>query len=335
MRTKIKSLALAIIITIFLGGCNQDRKTKHTALKQDTLTSQKKVAQYSPQDSIALLQLTKKLYKWNQTDDNDDYFSPLLKEKNDTIYAGLDMKLHQQKLQKIRGSELFSETFINSYDKIAMTIDEKMKNNTLLWKVGELPPFGNGANLWCNCQDVPDDYSSKLYIMHLQSEKGGIFYNWAWGDGIVYNLKAVKENNRWKISKMEGFDYNSLLSTFQKQNDFTGKWANEMVTLNIGATSLAFEYHGQCVYFYPVKKISSTEFEMIWARDMDCKFDNGTKETFGLKEVPELGKPFAKFTLKNGTLHAEYYYTEWVKKYTAQIQDNVFTPEYSRKNETD
>jgi len=34
-------------------------------------------------------------------------------------------------------------------------------------------------------------------------------------------------------------------------------------------------------------------------------------------------------------LSAEYYYIEWVKRYTAQIQDNVFTPEYSRKNETD
>lgn len=288
---------------------------------------------YSSQDSIALLQLTKNLYKWNQRDDNDDYFSPLLKEKNDTAYVGFDMKLHKQKLQKIRGSGLFSETFISSYNKIAMTIDAKMKDGTLRWKTGELPPFGNGANLWCNCQDVPDDFLSKLYIMHLREEKDGIFYNWAWGEDIVYNLKALKENNQWKISEMEGFDYNSLVSTFQNQNDFTGKWANGMVTLNIGETSLAFEYHGQCVYFYPIKKISNTEFEMIWARDMDCKFDNGTKETFGLKETPKPGKPFAKFNIKKGTLYAEYYYAEWVKRYTAQIQENVFTPEYSRKND--
>jgi hypothetical protein len=332
MRTKIKSVALTTIVIAILVGCNPDSKGKHTVPQKDTVAASTKATPYSPQDSIALLQLTKTLYQWTQTDDNDDYFSPLLKEKTDTIYVGLDMKLHQQKMEKIRGSGLFSETFISSYNKIAMTIDAKMKDGTLLWKVGELPPFGNGANLWCNCQDVPDDFLSKLYIMHMQSEKDGIFYNRAWGDGIVYNLKAVKENNQWRISEMEGFDYNSLLSTFQKQNDYTGKWANEMVTLNIGESSLAFEYHGQCVYFYPIKKISSTEFEMIWARDMDCKFDNGTKETFGLKEIPELGKPFAKFILKNGTLYAEYYYAEWVKRYTAQVQNNVFTPEYSRKN---
>jgi len=333
MRTEIKSLALTTIIIIILGGCNPNSTSKHTAPQKDTATAQKKATPYSFQDSIALLQLTKKLYQWNQIDDNDDYFSPLQKDKSDTVYFGLDMKLHQQKLKKLRISGLFSETFISNYNKIAMAIDEKMKDSTLQWKIGELPPFGNDANLWCNCQDVPDDFLGKLYIMHLKEEKDGIFYNCAWGDGMVYNLKAVKVNNQWKISKMEGFDYNSLAGTFQKQNDFTGKWANKMVTLNIGETSLAFEYHGQCVYFYPVKKISDTEFEMIWARDADCKFDNGTKETFGLTAVPKLGKPFAKFTIKNGVLYAEYYYAEWVKRYTAQVQNNVFTPEYSRKNE--
>ena len=129
---------------------------------------------------------------------------------------------------------------------------------------------------------------------------------------------------------MEGFDYVSFERRIKEQNAFTGKWKNEMVSLSIGDSSLAFEYHGQCVYFYPFRKISNTEFEMIWARDMDCKFDNGTKETFGLKKIPQLGQPFAKFTLKNKTLFVEYYYKEWVKKYTEQVQDKVFTEKYTR-----
>lgn len=180
MRTEIKSLALTTIIIIVLGGCHPNSKSKHIAPQKDTVAASTKVIPYSPQDSIALLQLTKNLYQWTQTDDNDDYFRPLMKEKSDTIYVGLDMKLHQQKLEEIRSSGLFSETFISSYNKIAITIDAKMKDGALQWKTGELPPFGNGANLWCNCQDVPDNFLSKLYIMHLQDEKDGIFYNWAW-----------------------------------------------------------------------------------------------------------------------------------------------------------
>ena len=146
-------------------------------------------------------------------------------------------------------------------------------------------------------------------------------------------MKAVKENNQWKINAMEGFDYDSFVQSFQYSNDFTGNWENGLVILHISETNLNFEYHGQCIYSYPIKKIISNEFEMIWAREMDCNFDNGTDKTFGLKKVPEIGKPFAKFKLENNQLSAEYYYKEWVKKYTAEVQDKVFTPEYSKKIE--
>jgi hypothetical protein len=105
--------------------------------------------------------------------------------------------------------------------------------------------------------------------------------------------------------------------------------------LHITNEGLAFEYHGQCMYFYPIRKINDNEFEMIWAREMDCKFDNGTDNTFGLKKVPIIGKPFVKFKLKNNILYAEYYYNDWVKNYTEKVQEDVFTVKYFRKNETD
>jgi hypothetical protein len=330
----MKRIFLIPILCIILFSCTQtSTNTSSDKVKQDSAIVNPAVATSSQTDSVSLLQFTKRLYEWNQRHNNDDYFSPFQYAKSDTIYARLNMEWHKQKLNELKRSALFTEKFIANYDKIAVTINAKMKDGTLEWKVGELPPFGNGSNPWCNCQDVPDDFLSKLYITHLKVENDGVSYNWSWGDGQEYSIKAIKENNEWKVVKMEGFDYDSFVSTFQNQNDFKGKWANQMVTLNIGETSLAFEYHGQCVYFYPVKKLSATEFEMIWARDMDCKFDNGTKESFGLKKVPQLGKPFAKFTLKNNALYAEYYYTEWIKKYTEKVQDGVFTTQYIKKNE--
>lgn len=111
------------------------------------------------------------------------------------------------------------------------------------------------------------------------------------------------------------------------------KWTNANVTLHISEEGLAFEYHGQCMYFYPIKKISANEFEMIWSNNMDCSFDNGTGNTFNLKDFPTIGKPFAKFKLKNNILYAEYYYKDWVKKYAEQVAENVFTSEYFIKNE--
>ena len=331
----MKFFWLAPAIFTMLLSCNESDKTKRAAGEQqskpDTVVAQQPSMPYSAQDSIALLQLTKNLYKWNQTDHNDDFFSPLQKAETDTVYAGLDMKLHGQKLRDMRSSGLFTEGFIANYHKIALLIDAGLKDGSLKWVIGELPPFGDRTNPWCNCQDFANDFINKLYIMHLQPENGGVFYNWGdGGGGTPYNIKALKEGKQWKINFMEGFDYGSFERRIKEQNAFTGKWKNEMVSLSIGDSSLAFEYHGQCVYFYPVRKISNTEFEMIWARDMDCKFDNGTKETFGLKKIPQLGQPFAKFTLKNKTLFVEYYYKEWVEKYTEQVQDKVFTEKYTR-----
>lgn len=111
------------------------------------------------------------------------------------------------------------------------------------------------------------------------------------------------------------------------------RWTNTRVTLHISEGGLAFEYHGQCMYFYPIKKTSANEFEMIWSNNMDCSFDNGTGNTFNLKDVPTIGKPFAKFKLKNDTLYADYYYRDWVNKYTEQVSENVFTSKYLLKNE--
>jgi hypothetical protein len=132
---------------------------------------------------------------------------------------------------------------------------------------------------------------------------------------------------------MEGFDYDAYIQSFVYENNIEGSWENGMVRIDIADQMLTLWYHGQCVYFYPARKTGKQSIEMIWDRDMDCKFDNGTKETFNLKKVPVKGRPFAKFTLRNNTLYADYYYKEWVQQYTKQVQDEVFTATYSRRHD--
>ncbi|WP_264748306.1 hypothetical protein [Chryseobacterium kimseyorum] len=140
-----------------------------------------------------------------------------------------------------------------------------------------------------------------------------------------------KENSIWKITEIK---FINREETPAKKVDFSGKWYAGNVKLHISKDGLGFEYHGQCMYFYPIKKLNKTEFEMIWTKEMDCSFDNGVNDTFGLKKVPEIGKPFAKYKLKNNILYAEYYYKDWVKKYSEKVQKDVFTEKYFRKNES-
>lgn len=282
-------------------------------------------------DSLAILNLTKRLYEWEEKRRKKGDFAPLLQKKSDTSYVGIDLNQHTDRVEELRKSNLFTDKFIDDYNKIGLKINQEFKKGILVWNVGMLPPFGNGASPWCNCQDFPHNYLEKIWIIRLSFEGNIATYDWGFGDGNSYTIKAVKENKKWRILYMEGLDYKNFIDSFQKSNDFTGYWENEMVTLNISETSLAFVYHGQCVYFYRIRKIKDTEFEMIWSRDMDCVFDNGTDNTFGLTEYPQIGKPFAKFKLVNNILKTEFYYKEWVKTYTEKVAEDVFTAEYHRK----
>jgi len=311
--------------SILLMNCNKTESPK--AEKSENLVK----TDSKSNDSIEILALTKKLYQWSETKSKGQDFDVSLRNKNDSVYSGVSQSEHQKRLEELRKTNLFTTDFISNYNKIAMKIDEEMKSGALVYKVGELPPFGNGANPWCNCQDTPDNFINKIWIMNLKNDGKSASYNWSWGQGLVYSMKAVKENNQWKINEMEGFDYDAFVRSFQLSNDFTGNWENGLVVLHISETAVNLEYHGQCMYSYPIKKINSNEFEMIWAREMDCSFNNGTDKTFGLKKVPEIGKPFAKYKLENNRLTAEYYYKDWVKKYSQEVQKEVFTPEYSRK----
>jgi len=297
---------------------------------EDTSSLKLNENNYQDADSLALLKLTRKLYHWVEEESKLGDFEPYLTEPNDTVYAGMNWDLHQQRLKEIRQTGLFTQSFINNYHKIALTIDKQVKSQALIWNVGELPPFGNGASPWCDCQDVPDNYADKIWIMQVLFNKDTASYNWSWGDGLVYHIKVLKENGIWRIDYMEGFDYNAYIRSFVYTNQIEDSWENDLVRIDIGNETLTLWYHGQCVYFYPIRKIDTQTVEMIWDRDMDCKFDNGTNQAFGLKRIPEKGKPFAKFTLQDNILHADYYYKEWVQQYAKHVQDDVFTSTYSR-----
>ncbi|EFK56603.1 hypothetical protein ACFU8T_09570 [Sphingobacterium spiritivorum] len=185
---------------------------------------------------------------------------------------------------------------------------------------------------WIKSQEPPDEYTIHN-VKQLSDNKGSmdIYLNYGGEGEPLCRIDMEREGDRWKIVHIDFF--NKSNPPTEKQKFYGYKWQNGEVALNIGESSLAFEYHGQCVYFYPVRKISDTEFEMIWERDVDCKFDNGTTETFGLQEVPQIGKPFARFTLKDNILYATYYYKPWVKAYSQKVQENVFTETYFKRSE--
>lgn len=196
-------LALALLSAIGTAACTgpQHKVPEQTTTIDTTLSGPDR-----QQDSIALLQLTQRLYRWHETANETGDFDPELTKPTDTVYAGLDQKAHQQRLKDMAETGLFARLFLDRYDQLAAILDREMRNGALVWYVGELPPFGNDADPWCNCQDTPENFLQGIRIVHVSFNKDTASWSWHSQDGTGYRIRALKEQGQWKILYLEGFD---------------------------------------------------------------------------------------------------------------------------------
>lgn len=293
-------------------------------------TEKKDSAKVETKDDAELIKKAgSSFYDWYFSNDFNDF--DIVKNKDGR--ALLDIATY---FKKLRNLGTVSEKFINK-EKERLSICSKFLatkyyddyNSADAYEFDDYCPDLYHM-YWIKSQETPDKFVIKnIKQIDENNASVDIYLNYGGKDEPLSKVILAKENNRWKIIDIK---FINQQETTIKPKTLNGNWSNAMVTLHIGDDGLAFEYHGQCMYFYPTRKISATEFEMIWSREMDCKFDNGTAETFGLKNAPVIGKPFAKFILRDNVLQATYLYPEWVKRYTEKVQDNVFTADYF-KNE--
>jgi hypothetical protein len=162
-------------------------------------------------DTLELEKLTQNLYQWKESSTLVD-FEPLQKDKKDTLFSRLDLKLHMERIIELEKTKMFSRPFIENYDKIGLTLDEKLRNKSLVYPIGELSPYGTDADPWCNCQDSPEKYWSKIKIRNPTINGDSATYFWTWGGDFKYKVNAIKERGMWKVSYLEGFDYKNFIS---------------------------------------------------------------------------------------------------------------------------
>lgn len=175
----------------------------------------KKDAFYFKNDKQEIEILIKKLYEWVETKNNNNDFDPIANKKGDK-YIGLDLNAHKKRLEQLKKTNFFSQQFLDNYNKIALKIDSNLKTKKIEWFEGELPPFGNDANPWCNCQDNPENYWKTMAINHLkiENDKASFDWTWSWKGDFKYKVKTIKENGVWKIAYLEGFDFNDFTKIY-------------------------------------------------------------------------------------------------------------------------
>ena len=197
-----------LLLVFFLFGCNQINNKSTVVTNETAVTVSGNGKEL--QEREKLQELVRRLYEWHETKGSKHDFYPVSDSQNRT-HIGLDLNRHKQRLTELKQTDFFAEQFLDNYNKLALTIDEILKTEKIEWLVGDILPFGNNTNPWCNCQDNPDNYWKTINITKLTLADNTAIFIWTWGKEFEYKVNAVKENGSWKISYLQGFDFNEMI----------------------------------------------------------------------------------------------------------------------------
>jgi hypothetical protein len=212
----MKNLGILIVIGLIFFGCNQKNESKASI---DNRVEDTKSMGFS-NDKDEIQNLIRQALMWADSDKTVDLL-PAISDSIDSVFVGFDLNKHKLNLKKLEETNLFSDEFIDNYNQIILTLDKKLKNKEYNdWMVGELQPFNfsNDINPWCYCQELPYDNPNpwslvEITILKLDNNRGELTWTWGkieWRD-IQYKFRVTKEDNKWKISYMKGFDYDESI----------------------------------------------------------------------------------------------------------------------------
>jgi hypothetical protein len=203
----IKLTTLSFGLLFF--GCNQaDNKT--TSVKEEKLST-------STDDKEQIQNLIRQVLNWADSKNSIDLL-PVLADSKDSLYIGFDLDKHKLNLDNLSQTNLFATEFIENYDQIILTLDKGLKGGSYdPWLVGDLPTFifSNYNSPWCACQDNDDWNKVEVRVIKLTDSEGEL--EWTWGNlsadthsswkEFAYKFRVVKENDKWKIAYLTGFDF--------------------------------------------------------------------------------------------------------------------------------
>lgn len=204
-----------LIIGLILSACNK------TETKSNLSTDKNLSSLESDKKQIQIL--IREVLNWSNSKKCIDLI-PVISDSKDSIYIGFDLVKHKKNLEQLKQTNLFAEEFVENYNQIILTLDNGLKNGHYdSWQINELPSFGfvNDVNPWCLCQDVPYDKPNPYDFVEINivdSKKGEV--EWKWGiqylngdsdnywKNFTYKFRVIRENDKWKISYLSGFDFN-------------------------------------------------------------------------------------------------------------------------------
>jgi hypothetical protein len=191
-----------LIYVLGFVSCNQNNQKTEKCTKNVEVTGAQK-------DKEEIQKLIQQVLSWSESKESIGLL-PVLTDRKDSIYIGFDMNQLKVNIFKLRGTNFFANEFIENYNQIILALDRKLRSKEFeTWMVGDLPTFvfANDINPWCLCQGYFSEEFQDIEIIKISSKSGEFVWKWAnnssWKD---FKFMVIKEDDKWKISYMEGFD---------------------------------------------------------------------------------------------------------------------------------
>lgn len=212
---KERILALGFLMTALL-------MTNCKNLNNSGLKDQGNIKVIDKTDSVSITTLIRELFKWHQNEANQLDFPYKTDSPTDSVYSGIDWKSFNERKKVLEKTEFFSTEFLINYQNVASRMDSAIKqSDPSLRNVEDVPSFEPEADHWCDCQDSPDTYWNILTVCDLKIDRDNVSFNWTWGDNSGFvpdksKAMAKKENGKWKISYLQGFDIKNFGNIYKK-----------------------------------------------------------------------------------------------------------------------
>lgn len=161
-----------------------------------------------------LTDFIRSVYKWHETASSNDDFNAITgkpKESKDSLFTGIDWVAHKNRMKELEATGYFAKDFLENYNNIAVAIDKELKSGAQTWLLGEMPPYGNDANPWCNCQDNPDKYWETMTVKIMKRTENSTKLKWTWDNKFFYGMTVIKVDDSWKIQYLQGFDFKKYM----------------------------------------------------------------------------------------------------------------------------
>lgn len=200
------SFTFIIISGLILAGCSRTTELQNSREEIRTLNSPDVFS-----DSIRIQEVVRHVLDWSQSD-SAIVVDPVFETEG--VYY-FDKEELRRNVDKLKLTGFFADEFIENYNQIILTLDKKLRSKELEeWPVGDLPPykFANHIDPWCMCQGYSSQEFDSIEIVKMGDRSGELIWRWKEGSSwINFKFRVVKDDSEWKISYMQGFDYDKSI----------------------------------------------------------------------------------------------------------------------------